>query len=215
MNKQAIRTPKGPAIIFLINAISFLTTLSSTFILTQSGITDANIDLPIIGVVRVLIMVAANLFMSIVLFSKKYNNTLIIATASLLIYNIIGLFLSVTPYTIIDSIFYLFLIAYTYIAINKQETPLREKVIKLRFIIPLFQFLLVTYSVVQTLQNTFAKALEIVSAYPAGSVSIIPLVLPMVFSSVLSFLPVLCYAWLVNWIADPYEKAQPKVQITD
>lgn len=215
MNEKTIRKPKGPAIIFLITSFSYIITLLNIFIFNHSGILNTEVDLPFIGILRVLIMAAANLFMSIILFSKKYNNALIVATATLLIYNVIGLFLNVTPYVIVDSIFYLFLIAYTYIAINKQETLIREKIIKIRFIIPLFQFLLITYSTVQNLQNIYGKAVEAVSAYPAGSVSIIPLVLPMVFSSVLSFLPVLCYAWLVNWIADPYEKAQPKVQITD
>ena len=148
------------------------------------------------------------LFMSIILFSKKYNNTLIVATATLLIYNIIGLFLNVTPFVIFDILFYLLLIAYTYVAINKQGTPLREKVVKFRYIIPLFQFALVLHSVIQTLQSNYERALETVSSYTEGTISIFEILSPFIISSIISFLPVLCYIWHVNWLADPYEKTE-------
>lgn len=206
MNEQTIKKPKGPAIIFLIASFSYLTTLLNIFIFNHSGILNTEVDLPFIGILRVLIMAAANLFMSIILFSKKYNNVLIVATATLLIYNIIGLFLNVTPFVVFDTIFYLLLIAYTYIAINKQGTPLREKVVKFRYIIPLFQFALVLHSVIQTLQNNYEKALETVSSYPEGTISIFAILSPFIFSSIISFLPVLCYIWHVNWLADPYKK---------
>lgn len=214
MNEQAIRRPKGPAIIFLITSISLVITISSSFILTQTGLSDTQTDLPFIAVLRILIMAATNLFVSIVLFSKKYNNRLTVAIASLLIYNIIGLFINVTPYLIADSVFYILLVAYTYVAINKQETPLREKAVKFRFIIPVFQFGLILYSVIQNLQSSYERALEAVSAYPEGTVSMVSLLLPTFFTNIFSFLPVLCYIWLVNWIADPYEKKLTEVQIT-
>ncbi len=215
MNERAIRKPKGPAIIFLITAISFIITIFSIFILSQSGLPNTDIDLPFIGVLRILIMAVANLFMSIILFSKKYNNILIVATASLMIYNIFGFFLNVTASGVIDTIFYLLLVAFTYIAIKKQGTPLREKVVKFRFIIPFFQIVLILCSVIANIQSSYERALEAVSTYPEGSVSIISLILPYVLSSIVSFLPVLCYIWLVNWIADPYEKNQSPTPITN
>ena len=208
MDEQTIRKPKGPAIIFLITAISFVITILSTFILSQSELPNTEVDLPFIGILRVLIMAAANLFMSIILFSKKYNNALIVATATLLIYNIIGLFLNVTPFVIFDILFYLLLIAYTYVAINKQRTQIREKVVKSRFVIPLFQFCLILYSVIQTLQSNYERALETVSSYPEGTISIFEILSPYIISSIISFLPVLCYIWHVNWLADPYEKTE-------
>lgn len=206
MNERTIRKPKGPAIIFLIASISYLTTLLNIFIFNHSGILNTEVDLPFIGILRVLIMAAANMFMCIALFTKKYNNTLIVATATLLIYNIIGLFLNVTPFVIFDILFYLLLIAYTYVAINKQGTPLREKVVKFRYIIPLFQFALVLHSVIQTLQSNYERALETVSSYPEGTISMFGILSPYIISSIISFLPVLCYIWHVNWLADPYEK---------
>ncbi len=208
MNEKTIRKPKGPAIIFLIASFSYLITLLNIFIFNHSGILDTEVDLPFIGILRVLIMAAANLFMSIILFSKKYNNALIVATATLLIYNIIGLFLNVTPYGIFDILFYLLLIAYTYVAINKQGTQIREKVVKFRYIIPLFQFALVLHSVIQTLQSNYERALETVSSYPEGTISMIAILSPYIISSIISFLPVLCYIWHVNWLADPYEKTE-------
>lgn len=208
MNERTIRRPKGPAIIFLIASFSYLITLLNIFIFNHSGILDTEVDLPFIGILRVLIMAAANLFMSIILFSKKYNNALIVATATLLIYNIIGLFLNVTPFVIFDILFYLLLIAYTYVAINKQRTQIREKVVTSRFVIPLFQFCLILYSVIQTLQSNYERALETVSSYPEGTISIFEILSPFIISSIISFLPVLCYIWHVNWLADPYEKTE-------
>lgn len=208
MNEKTIRKPKGPAIIFLIASFSYLITLLNIFIFNHSGILDTEVDLPFIGILRVLIMAAANLFMSIILFSKKYNNALIVATATLLIYNIIGLFLNVTPFVIFDILFYLLLIAYTYVAINKQRTQIREKVVTSRFVIPLFQFCLILYSVIQTLQSNYERALETVSSYPEGTISIFEILSPFIISSIISFLPVLCYIWHVNWLADPYEKTE-------
>ena len=208
MNEKTIRKPKGPAIIFLIASFSYLITLLNIVIFNHSGILDTEVDLPFIGILRVLIMAAANLFMSIILFSKKYNNALIVATATLLIYNIIGLFLNVTPFVIFDILFYLLLIAYTYVAINKQRTQIREKVVTSRFVIPLFQFCLILYSVIQTLQSNYERALETVSSYPEGTISIFEILSPYIISSIISFLPVLCYIWHVNWLADPYEKTE-------
>lgn len=206
MIERAIRKPKGPAIIFLIASISYLITLLNLFIFNQSGILNTEVDLPFVGVLRTLIMAAANMFMCIALFTKKYNNTLIVATTTLLIYNIFGLFLNVTPFAVFDTFFYLLLIAYTYIAIKKQKTPLREKVIKFRFVIPLFQFGLILYSVIQTLRSSYESALETVGSYPEGTISIFVMLLPFIISSIISFLPVLCYIWHVNWLAYPYEK---------
>lgn len=206
MNEKALRNPKGPAIIFLITAISAIMTIFNGFILTE--VLDTDVALPFMGIVRMLVMASAYIFLSIVLLSKKYNNLLIFAISTLLIPSIIGLFINVTAYLICDIIFFLLLITFTYIAINKQETALREKVVKFRLIIPLLQFALILYSVIQSLQSSYESALERVSTYPEGSVSIVLLLLPIVISSIFSFLPVLCYSWLVNWISNPYKKTE-------
>ena len=206
MNKKTLRKPKGPAIIFLITAISAIITVFNGFIFTE--ILDTDVALPFMGIIRMFVMASAYIFLSIVLLSKKYDNLLIFAISTLLIPSIIGLFINVTAYLICDMIFFLLLITFTYIAINKQESALREKVVKFRFIIPLLQFALILYSVIQSLQSSYESALERVSTYPEGTVSIVFLLLPVVISSFFSFLPVLSYSWLVNWISDPYDKTK-------
>lgn len=204
MNERTIRCPKGPAIIFLIQAISVLFTVFSTALIGE--ILDNSVNTSFWGIFRIGLLGATNLFMSIVLFSKKYNNMLIVAAGVLLIPCLFTLFFGVNPYLISEIVFFLLFTAFTYITVKMPETPIREKAVKLRFIIPVFQFVLILISTIQTVQGVYEKFVETTGAYPEGTVNAALLLLPSILGAVTGFLPVLCYALLVNWLAEPYEK---------
>ena len=204
MNKKAIRQPTGPAVIFLISALTNFFTILSTFLM--NAITDSAEKPAPLGVLRLFLFGATALFMSIVLSSKKYNNLLLISTATLLIPSIFGLFLNITPYLISDIIFYLLLIGFTYIMVKMPETPIREKTVKFRFIIPVFQFILILISTLQTMQNLYEKLTETMGDQLNDAMNLAVILMPSILGAVSGFLPVLCYVWLVNWLANPYEK---------
>lgn len=147
-----------------------------------------------------------NLIISIILFSKKYNNALIIGTGVLIIPCVFTLFLNATPYLIAEILFYLVLIAFTYIMVKMPETPIREKTAKFRFIIPVFQFILILISTIQTIQGVYEKFVETSGTYPDATMNVAIALLPSILGAVTGFLPVLCYVWLTNWIAEPWEK---------
>ena len=141
--------------------------------------------------------------MSIVLFSKKYNNLLLVSTGALMIQSIFGLFLNITPYLISEIIFYLILIAFTYIMVKKPDTPIREKTVKFRFIIPVFQFILILISTIQTMQGLYENLTETMGTQLSDPISLAVVLVPSILGAISGFLPVLCYSWLSNWLANP------------
>lgn len=204
MNERTIRRPTGPAIIFLITALSYFFTLSSTLLMIEFF--DYPKELTITGVIRTILLGATNLFMSTVLFSKKYDNKLIIGSGILLIPDIFTLFLNVSPYHISEILFYLVLIAFTYIMVQMLETPIREKAVKFRFVIPLFQFILILISTIQTMHKLYENLTETMGTTPEGAMGVAVVLAPSILGALAGFLPVLCYTWLANWMANPYEK---------
>lgn len=204
MNEKTIRRPTGPAIIFLLSALGFFFTILNSIILPH--FIESLEEIQPMEIFRIFLWGATNLFISIVLFSKKYNNLLIISTVALFIPSIVALFLNITPYTVSESIFYLFLFAFTYIMVKMPNTSLREKAVKFRFIIPLFQFILIVISTIQIIQGVYEQYIETAGAYPEGTVSAVLALLPTILATIGGFLPVLCYIWLANWLTDPYKK---------
>lgn len=204
MNEKTIRRPKGPAIIFLIQAITYFFTIFSNVFMTE--VLDSPNAMPASGILRIVLFGVVNLFMSIVLFSKKYNNTLLVASGILLIPSVISLFSNITLYNISEIIFFLLLIAFTYIMVKMPDTPLREKTVKLRFIFPVFQFVFILISTIQTITELFEKLTQTMGTYPDGAMYTATILLPSILGAVGGFLPVLCYALLTNWLANPYEK---------
>ncbi len=204
MNERTIRCPKGPAIIFLIQGISFLFTIVSTILMTQ--LFDYPKTMEPLAILRFVLLGATNLFMSIVLFSKKYNNLLLVSTGALMIQSIFGLFLNITPYLISEIIFYLILIAFTNIMVKKPDTPIREKTVKLRFIIPVFQFILILISTIQTMQGLYENLTESMGTQLSDPISLAVVLVPSILGAISGFLPVLCYTWLSNWLAEPWDR---------
>lgn len=204
MKEKALRRPTGPAIIFLITAISYLNTIfTPTFL---SHITDNTQDLSPLAFVRLSLWFVTSLFMSIVLFSKKYNNTLIAGTAVLLIPGVLGMFFNITPYLISEIIFHLILIAFTYIMVKMPETPIREKTVKFRFIIPAFQFVLILITTIQSIRSLYGNLIENTGTQLSDPLNLAVVLIPSILGAIEGFLPVLCYVWLVNWLANPYVK---------
>ena len=204
MNEKSIRRPTGPAIIFLFSALGFFFTILNSIILPH--FIESLEEIQPMAIFRIFLWGSTNLFISIVLFSKKYNNLLIISTVALFIPSIVALFLNITPYTVSESVFYLFLIAFTCIMVKMPDTPIREKVAKFRFIIPLFQFILILISTIQSIHSVYEKYTSTAGAYPEGTMSAAIALLPSILSAISGFLPVLCYIWLANWLTDPYKK---------
>lgn len=204
MNERAIRRPTGSAIIFLIQTLSYFFIILSSVLMTQ--LFDKPDEIQPLGIIRTLLYGATGLFMSVVLFSKKYNNMLIVAAGALLIPSVLTLFLNISPYLISEIIFYLVLITFTYIMIKMPETPIREKAVKFRFIIPVFQFVMILISTIQTMQGLYENLTETMGTQLSDPMSLAVVVVPSILGAITGFLPVLCYVWLANWLADPYEK---------
>ena len=204
MKEKAIRCPTGPAVIFLLISLGQFFTILSTFLMRV--ITDTPENISPLGTVRILLFGATALFMSIVLFSKKYNNLLLISTSTMLIPSISGLFLNITPYLICDMIFYLLLIGFTYVMVKMPETPIRERTAKFRFVIPVFQFVLILISTIQNMQSLYETLTETMGTQLSDAMNTAVILMPSILGAVSGFLPVLCYVWLVNWLANPYEK---------
>lgn len=204
MNEKTIRRPTGPAIIFLLTALGFFFTIFSHSVLAQ--LLEPVDEMQPLAIFRFVLWGTTNLFMSIVLFSKKYDNMLIIGSSVLLIPCIFTLFLNITPYLISEILFYLVLIAFTYIMVKMLETPIREKAVKFRFVIPLFQFVLILISTIQTMQGLYEKLTETMGTTPEGAMGMVVALVPSILGAITGFLPVLCYTWLANWMANPYEK---------
>ena len=201
MNERTIRRPTGPATIFLIQAITYFFTIVSTILMTQ--LFDYPKTMEPLAILRFVLLGATNLFMSIVLFSKKYNNLLLVSTGALMIQSIFGLFLNITPYLISEIIFYLILIAFTYIVVKKPDTPIREKTVKFRFIIPVFQFILILISTIQTMQGLYENLTESMGTPLSDGITTAIALVPSILGAISGFLPVLCYSWLSNWLANP------------
>lgn len=204
MNERTIRCPKGPAIIFLIQGISFLFTIVSTILITQ--LFDYPKTMEPLAILRFVLLGVTNLFISIVLFSKKYNNLLLVSTGALMIPSILGLFLNITPYLISEIIFYLILIAFTYIVVKMPDTPIRKKTVKFRFVFPFFQFVLILVSTIQTMQGLYENLTQTMGTPLSDGITTAIALVPSILGAITGFLPVLCYTWLSNWLAEPWDR---------
>ena len=204
MKNATIKKPKGSAVIFLLTALSNFSTvalelLCTTFLNQAPKLTTSNIIIYVIWGI-------SHLFIARILFTKRYDNLLIIALSTQLIPCIIGLFTGSLSSYICEVIFYMMLIAFTYIMVKMPETPLREKVSKVRFIIPLSQIALIIFSTMHLIQGLFEKLASTSAAPLSNNMNAAIVAIPSIVSAFSGVLPVLCYVWLANWLAYPYEK---------
>ena len=191
MDNRAIKTPKIPATIFLIFGVLYCLSVISA-ILTHIEFFTKLEEVAVSEIIRLLLLGLTNLFMSSTLFLKNYNNKLIVASALLTLPNIFALFSDVNSFLIGNIVFGLLFTAFTYIMIKMPETPVREEVVKFRFIIPLLQFVLLIISSTDIIRHIY---------YGNSIFTLIPLLYPLITG----LLPILYYIFLVDWLATPYK----------
>lgn len=213
MKQKAIRCPKGPARIYLLDAfLGSFVLISDIFI---KDIFQYPEEKPVLIVFKSIFLIATDIFMCRVLYSKRYDNLLIISVATLSLTSIFQLFTGISAPIICDIIFTLLLLGFTYVAVKMTDTPLREKCVKFRFVIPLslgVAFVLTTISIISELSERIAQT----SGSPLDSntnnaIAVVSVIL-MVFSSIL---PLLSCVMLTNWLSDPYEKETNKPKKKD
>ena len=205
MTDRAIKTPKAPATFFLIfGLLYFLSAISG--ILTHIELFTKQEETPIPEIIWLLLLGLTNLIMSSVLFLKYYNKKLILASGLLLIPDIFLLFADERTYLIGDIFFYLLLTIFIYIMIKMPETTIREEITKFRFIIPLFQFILLLLSTIDVIVNLYEKLMATMGPDLSSGISTAIVLIPSIISATYGFLPVFCYIFLVDWLADPYKK---------
>lgn len=90
--------------------------------------------------------------------------------------------------------------------VKMPETSIREKTAKFRFVIPVFQFVLILISTIETIQSLYETLTETMGNQLSDAMNTAVILMPSILGSVSGFLPVLSYVWLVNWLANPYEK---------
>ena len=203
MKHKAIRCPTGPARIYLFGAISYLFVLIGDIAIKD--IFQYPEQKPVLTVIKTALLIATNFFMCRILYSKRYDNLLIAAVASTILPFVVSLFISVTPLVISDIVLYLLFFAFTYITVKTPDTPIREKCVKLRFIIPLALVIELVIATIITITELYDKMLQ-TSTTPDSNMNVAVIVVPIIITVFSSILPVLGYVMLVNWLSDPYEK---------
>lgn len=212
MKQKAIRCPKGPARIYLFGAISYLFVLIGDIAIKD--IFQYPEQKPVLTVIKTALLIATNFFMCRILYSKRYDNLLIAAVASTALPFVVSLFISVTPLVISDVVLYLLFFAFTYITVKTPDTPIREKCVKLRFIIPLALVIGLVIATIITITELYEKMLQ-TSTTPDSNMNVAVIVIPIIITVFSSILPVLGYVMLVNWLSDPYEKQTNKPKKKD
>ncbi len=210
MKQKAIRCPKGPARIYLFGAIAYLFILIGDIVIKD--IFQYPEQKPVLTVIRTILLIATNFFMCRVLYSKRYDNLLIAAVATTVLPFIVSLFKGVTPLVISDIVLYLLFFAFTYITVKMLDTPLREKCVKFRFIIPLalvIQFIIAT---VISIRELYDRMMQTTGTAPDSNMNFAIIVVPIIITVFSSILPVLGYIMLTNWLSDPYEKTKQKAK---
>ena len=205
MKQMEIRCPKGPARIYLFGAIGYVFVLMNDVFI--NNIFQYPEQKPVMTVIKSVLIIAANTFMCRVLYAKRYDNLLIAAVAATTAIPIIAaLLIDATPLIIGDFILYLLLTAFTYVAIKMPDTAIREKCVRLRFIIPLACVIQLAVSTIFSINALYERQLQSTGAAPGGNMNAAIVVLPITLTALSGALPVLNYVLFTNWLSDPYEK---------
>lgn len=198
-----IRKPKGAARIFLLIAIGFFIASFGSIImpiLTEEAKQHSTLE-----IISDFAHGVSVLFISIVLFNKKYDKMVIFSSFVLLVVNTFTIS-KINILNISNIIFYILLAGFAYVMINMQESPIREIFAKIRFIIPIYNLLILVFSLIDTIKTLSASLVENTGAQLSESLSRAAVILPALMFLPAGILMVIAYAMLVNWLADPYEK---------
>lgn len=213
MKQKEIRCPKGPARIYLLGVIGYVFVLINDIFI--NNIFQYPEQKPVMMVIKSVLIIATNMFMCRVLYAKRYDKLLIAAVASEALPYAATLFIDATPLIIGDFILYLLLTAFTYVAIKMPDTAIREKCVRLRFIIPLGCIIQLVISTIFSIRSLYESQLQSTGAAPDGNMNVAIVVLPIILTVLSGALPVLGYILLTNWLSDPYEKKVNKKKKKD
>lgn len=212
MKHKAIRCPKGPARIYLLGVIEYVFILVGNIVI--ENIFQHPEQKPVLTVIYTVSLIATNFFMCRVLYSKRYDNMLIAAVATTVLPFIIFMFKDLSPAVISNILSYILFLTFTYITIKMPDTPLREKCVKFRFIIPLAFVIDIIISTIISLADLRDKMLQ-TSTAPDSTVTFATVFVPSILIAVSSIIPVMGYIMLTNWLSDPYEKETNKPKKKD
>ncbi len=198
MKKREIRCPKFCAVMFLLSGLSsFLsvaTQLFEHFVLTQNPI-------EFLSIARYLVSGSAALFISIVLFKKRYDKLLLGAVSGLVVSGIFSAIVyGVTEHSFSFSVIVDVLLFFMVLAFVCDFEKGKHFATKIRFAVPVINF------VALVIEGIFVGAS--ISEKLDADMTIV-----MVFVAVVVFVPVIVlsvvnYYKLVAWVVDPYEQTK-------
>ena len=200
---KTIRTPKLPAVIFFVISLGLLFSAFCGAVL-PIFMENATKHTPW-KIISDLILGIANLTMSVLLFKKEYNKKLIYASILILISSLLTI-TEITIFSIGNTLFSILLIGYTYIMIHMPESPIREKTVKLRFIIPLYDLVFLIISTIQAIHSLSEFLTNKSGAELTEDISKAVVVIPSFMFLPSGIIMVIGYILLVNWLANPYER---------
>lgn len=206
MNERRIRTPKLPVFNYLFNCFSYISSILSVSLLSQ--FMDKIQEPSPMAIFNYGLLLVTNLFFAIVLLKRRYDTTLIIASALPLVRCIVGCIINFNATWIIDAINWILLSVFAYIMVKMPDTSAREKAVKLRFIFPVYELVAIVISTIQMIRDLFDR----LDATGNDAMTNAILAIPTICSAIAGFLPFISSILLINWMADPYEKQKQQIQ---
>ncbi len=204
MKQKEIRCPKASAVIFLLMAFAYIfSSLGS--VLTAHFANPGETQL--ITTISHAIFAVSHLFISIVLFSKRYDKILIVAISSLAIAYLVFIIGFKAPINIFSLVIKLILVFIAYCLISDKSEKLKTIATKIRYIVPVGELIFLIFSAIRTIisvNSALTKNLA-ASGGPESNVLVFSTVFTSVFTVLAGILPVINYFILVNWLAKPYE----------
>lgn len=198
MKRKEIRCPKFCAVMFLLSALSsFLsvgTQLFEHFMLTQNSVEFLNIA-------KYILSGSAALFISIILFKKRYDKLLLSAVSGLVVSGIFSAIVyGVTEHSFSFSVLVDVLVFFIVLAFVYDFEKVKQFAVKTRFAVPVINFIALLIEGIFICSNISGKLdvdMTIVTVFVAVVVFI-----PVIVLSVVN------YYKLVAWVVDPYEQTK-------
>ena len=200
MNEKRIRIPKLPVFNYLFNCFSYISSILSVSLLSQ--FMDKIREPAPMAIFNYGLLLVTNLFFAIVLLKRRYDTTLIIASALPLVRCIVGCIINFNATWIIDAINWILLSVFAYIMVKMPDTSAREKAVKLRFIFPVYELVAIVILTIQMIRELFDR----LDATGNDAMTNAIIAIPTILSAAAGFLPFISSILLINWMADPYEK---------
>lgn len=198
MKKKEIRCPKFCAVMFLLSGLeSFLSVgiqFFEHFMLTQNSVEFLNIA-------KYIVSGSAALFVSIILFKKRYDKLLLGAVSGLVVSGIFSAIVyGVTEHSFSFSVLVDVLVFFIVLAFVCDFKKIKQFAVKTRFAVPVISFIALLIEGIFICSNISEK-LDV------------DMTIAMLFAAVVVFVPVIVlsvvnYYKLVAWVMDPYEQTK-------